>query len=67
MLYRVQRVIDAESQALLAYQQRTLEDYLCDLRSVLGWRLRAIRLVRPLLRMWLQGRSPYAQGALSGS
>lgn len=48
-----------ESQALLGYQRRTLEDYVRDMRALLGPRRHLIRAFRPLVRLWLLWRSPY--------
>lgn len=47
-----------ESQRVLRFQQHTLQDYLDDLREALGWRIPLIKLMRPLIRRWLLGRSP---------
>jgi nucleoside-diphosphate-sugar epimerase len=41
------------SQSLLRFQNRTLKDYLVDLRSRLGLRRMLIRLFRPLIRSWI--------------
>ncbi len=49
----------AESERLLHYQRRTLDDYLRDLRAALGRRRWLIGLFRPFIRRWLLGRSPY--------
>lgn len=49
----------AESQQLLGYQRRTLDDYVRDLRAALGWRRWLIRLSRPIIRRWLLAQSPY--------
>lgn len=51
-----------ESQRLLQYQQRTLDDYIRDMVAVLGFRRPLIRLFRPLVRGWLLRRSPYWRG-----
>jgi len=48
-----------ESQSLLNYQQRTLDDYVQDLMAALGFRRHLIRLFRPLVRSWLLAKSPY--------
>jgi nucleoside-diphosphate-sugar epimerase len=42
-----------ESQRLLQFQQRTLKDYLVDLRGRLGFRRVIIRVFRPLIRSWI--------------
>jgi len=49
----------SESQRLLKYQTRTLDDYLIDMRHLLGWRLPFIRAFRPFVRSWLLRHSPY--------
>ncbi len=48
-----------ESQRLLQYQQRTLDDYIRDMVAVLGFRRHLIRAFRPLVRWWLLRQSPY--------
>lgn len=60
--YSVDWLDTRESQALLAYQQRTFADYLRDLRRALGPLRLAVLLLRPLLRRWLIARSPYSAG-----
>lgn len=52
-----------ESQRLLNYQTRTLDDYLKDMRHLLGWRLPFIRAFRPFVRSWLLRHSPYLHTA----
>jgi nucleoside-diphosphate-sugar epimerase len=42
-----------ESQRVLQFQQRTLSDYIGDLRARLGFRRALIRLFRPLIRTWI--------------
>jgi UDP-glucose 4-epimerase len=42
-----------ESQKRLQFQQRTLADYLRDLRARLGFRRVLIRLFRPMIRGWI--------------
>lgn len=49
----------SESQRLLKYQQRTFEDYLHDVKALVGWRLPWIHTFRPIVRHWLLSRSPY--------
>lgn len=49
----------AASQALLSFQQRTLDDYIADVRSALGPRVVAVRLLRPVIRRRLLEQSPY--------
>ena len=48
-----------ESQQLLRYQRRTLDDYVHDMQALLGFRLRVIRLFGPIVRLWLVRKSPY--------
>lgn len=48
-----------ESQQLLHYQQRGLDDYVREMQALLGYRRHLIRLVRPLVRQWLLSKSPY--------
>jgi nucleoside-diphosphate-sugar epimerase len=48
-----------ESQRLLQYQERTVEDYARDLRALLGFRPHLVRLLRPVVRWWLLRYSPY--------
>ena len=49
----------AESQRMLNYQQRDIEDYIQDMVALLGYRRHVIRLFRPLVRHWLLKKSPY--------
>jgi nucleoside-diphosphate-sugar epimerase len=53
----------AESQRLLRYQQRDLQDYIRDMAAVLGRRRSLIRLFRPFVRCWLLRKSPYLRGS----
>jgi nucleoside-diphosphate-sugar epimerase len=46
-----------ESQHILQFQQRTLKDYLADLRVRLGFRRVLIRMFRPLIRGWILSRA----------
>ena len=58
-----------ESQRLLRYQSRTLDDYAADLRRLLGFRRALVRVFRPIVRRWLLQRSPYWEawtGRMSG-
>jgi nucleoside-diphosphate-sugar epimerase len=57
----------SESQRLLKYQTRTLDDYLKDMRHLLGWRLPFIRAFRPFVRSWLLRHSPYLRAAAQGT
>ncbi len=63
--YPVDWLDTTESQRLLQYQQRTLEDYLADLRRALGWRRAWVRAFRPLVRWMLLRRSPYIDRGLA--
>ena len=47
-----------ESQRVLHYQRYTLQDYLQDLKSKLGFRRYFVRLLRPMLRSILLSKSP---------
>ena len=49
----------SESQRLLQFQQHTLDDYVSDMRRVLGWRRPFITVLRPFVRAWLLRQSPY--------
>ncbi len=48
-----------ESQRLLHYQRYTLDDYVKDMKKMLGLRRHLVRLTRPLVRRWLLNQSPY--------
>jgi len=48
-----------ESQRILRYQQRDLDDYVREMVRLLGFRRLLIPLFRPLVRWWLLRRSPY--------
>ncbi len=49
-----------ESQELLHYQTRTLDDYVNDIKVRLGWRARAVRLLRPFVKRYILAKSlPY--------
>ena len=50
-----------ESQRLLAYQTRTLDDYIREMKAALGARRWLFRAARPLARRILLSRSPYYQ------
>jgi len=56
-----------ESQRLLRYQRRTLDDYVEDVRKALGMRRHFIRLFRPVIRAWLLSRSPYWKARKRGA
>ena len=48
----------SESQELLQFQEHTFQDYLEDLKALLGIRRHLIRLFRPLIRWWMLRQSP---------
>ncbi len=48
-----------ESQRLLNFQTRTIEDYVKDIQKALGWRRFFIRLFRPTIRFFLLKRSEF--------
>jgi UDP-glucose 4-epimerase len=47
----------SESQNVLAFQRRTLQDYIHEIRAKLGFRRHLIRLFRPIIRTWLLSKS----------
>lgn len=49
----------AESERVLQFQKHTLDDYIVDLRQLLGPRRHLIRLFRPFIRLWLLRHSPF--------
>lgn len=59
LAYSVDWLDTEESQKILNFQQHTLDDYLSELRTKLGWRRKLIRVFRPLVRAYLLQRSPY--------
>ena len=52
-----------ESQELLHYQQRDLDDYVRDMLALIGYKRYFISLFRPLVRRRLLARSPYYREA----
>jgi nucleoside-diphosphate-sugar epimerase len=56
----------AESQQLLHYQRYTLEDYVRDMRSQLGYRRHLVRVCRPLIRYLLLQQSPHYRAGQPG-
>ena len=52
-----------ESQSLLSYQRRGLDDYIQEMRRVVGFRRHLVRLLRPAVRWWLLRKSPYYRRA----
>jgi len=51
-----------ESQQLLAYQEKDLDDFLVDIRRVLGIRRYLIKAVQPIVKYWILKKSPYLPG-----
>jgi nucleoside-diphosphate-sugar epimerase len=49
----------SESQRLLNYQRRTMDDYVRDMQAYLGFRRHLARIFRPVVRAMLLRRSPY--------
>jgi len=49
----------SESQRLLRYQRRDLDDYVHDMRRILGFKRYLVRVFRPFVRRWLLMKSPY--------
>ncbi len=47
-----------ESQEILNFQQRTLQDYIQDVVLMLGFRRNLVRVFRPAIRAWLLSKSP---------
>jgi len=52
-------VNSTESQRLLRYQQRDLEDYIVEMVDLLGFKHLLIRWFRPFIRRWLLLKSPH--------
>lgn len=52
-----------DSQAVLAYQRYSFDDYVEHMLDAVGWRRHAIPLARPLARWWLLRGSPYYRRA----
>jgi UDP-glucose 4-epimerase len=48
-----------ESQRVLRFQSRDLDDYIKDMAGMLGIRVPLIKLFRPFVRAWLLRQSPY--------
>ena len=61
--YSVDWLDTAESERLLHFQRRTLDDYIHDMLQTLGFRRLFIRLFRPLVRQALLRQSPYYRKA----
>lgn len=56
--YPVDWMDTEESQRVLRFQERTLDDYVDEMRRKLGWRRAAIAAARPAIRAWLLKQSP---------
>lgn len=56
-----------KSQELLNYQRYSLEAYFDDVRKAVGWKKHLVKLVRPLARKYLLGRSPYYRASRSSN
>jgi nucleoside-diphosphate-sugar epimerase len=56
----------AESQRLLRYQRHTLDDYVQDMKTLLGYKRHLIHACRPLVRYVLLKQSPYYHGGKPG-
>jgi UDP-glucose 4-epimerase len=55
-----------ESQRLLQYQRHTLEDYVNNMRTSLGFRRHLVRAFRPLVRCFLLKQSPHYHAGQPG-
>ncbi len=55
-----------ESQKLLGYQNRILDDYINEIKTSLGFKRYVVKLVRPAVRYWLLRKSPYLRQKISG-
>jgi len=53
----------SESQRMLSYQRHNFDDYVSQVKAILGWRRYLIRLISPLIRRWLVAQSPYYRRA----
>jgi len=52
----------SESQEILGFQRLTLQDYIHDVESLLGFRRHLVRLFRRPIRAWLLNKSPILAG-----
>ena len=48
-----------ESQNILKFQRHTFDDYVEEMKSILGYKRHLARLFRPFVRRYLLGKSPY--------
>jgi len=55
----------SESQKLLQYQRRNLDDYIQEMTALLGYRRHLIRLFRPIVRYWLLSKSEHLRDSRS--
>jgi hypothetical protein len=55
-----------ESQRLLRYQRRTLDDYVEEMKAQLGHKRVLVRAFRPLVRYWLLKHSPHHHAGQPG-
>jgi short-subunit dehydrogenase/dTDP-4-dehydrorhamnose reductase len=55
-----------ESNQVLQFQEHTLDDYISDVKRLLGVRRHLIRLFRPLIRPWLLRQSPFMRRSIEG-
>lgn len=60
-------VDSSESERLLQYQRRTFQDYLRDMRELLGAKHILLRLFRPVVRLWLLRKSVFWRAKRSGT
>lgn len=60
-------VDSSESESLLQYQKRTFQDYLRDMRDLLGAKHILLRLFGPLVRLWLLRKSTFWRAKRSGT
>ena len=52
----------SESQHLLKYQEKDLDDFLVEIRKILGIRRYLVRAVKPIIKYWILKKSPYLPG-----
>ena len=49
----------SESQHLLKYQEKDLDDFLVEIRRILGIRRYLVKAVKPIIKYWILKKSPY--------
>jgi UDP-glucose 4-epimerase len=54
-----------ESQRLLNFQNKNLDDFLADIKKHLGFKRNLVRVVKPFVRYWLLSKSPYFKKSYS--